>query len=225
MIRSFVVGTALPAAMAWAIGRAFRGTATVRAGALRLDRGDVAVDLRLDGLVVRPWWVPLPSPGLALRPRPPFGTARRDPSPILDALAAGGVDVAAARRHPTVVWAATRPRRTALGVLAKFAGFGAIPACILFYTHQHIAYGGTWGQWYLEGPGACLTTLGEYLTNTVILLASYASLWRAGAEAVVWLAAAVARARTVAVRRAVEVLCALAYYGGVPVLLALRYLA
>src|SRR6185369_14533103 len=48
----------------------------------------------------------------------------------------------------------------------------------LFYTHQHIAYGGTFGQYYLEGPGAWLTTFAEYWSNTVILLVSYASCWR-----------------------------------------------
>jgi apolipoprotein N-acyltransferase len=135
------------------------------------------------------------------------------------------MDVAAARRHPTVVWAATRRRQTGLGALAKFAGFGALPAGILFYTHQHIAYGATWGQWYLEGPAAWLTTLGEYWGNTVILLVSYASVWRAGAELLVWLAACVARDRVPAVRRVVDVACAVAYYAGVPALLALRYLA
>jgi apolipoprotein N-acyltransferase len=224
MIRSFVIGTALPAAIAWAIERAFRGTAEVRDGALRLDRGDLAVEVPCAALVVRPWWLPLPLPGLALRPRPPFGLARRDPAPVLDALATAGVDVAAARRHPTVVWAATRPRRRWRHALAKFAGFGTIPACILVYTHQHIAYGGTWGQWYLESPSAWLATFAQYWGTTVVLLASYAGLWRAAAEAVVWLVAAAARERAGAVRRAAEAACAVAYYAGVPVLLALRYL-
>jgi apolipoprotein N-acyltransferase len=225
MIRSFLIGTALPALMAWAMGRAFRGTAALRDGALRLDRGDVTVDVPASALAVRPWWVPLPLPGLALRPRPPFGLARRDPGPLLDALAAAGVDVAAARTHPTIVWAAARRPWTWRGALAKFAGFGTLPASILVYTHQHIAYGGTWGQWYLEGPAAWLSTFAQYWGTTVVLLASWAGVWRIAAEPVAWLATAVAPARAATVRRAADAACALAYYGGVPVLLALRYLA
>jgi apolipoprotein N-acyltransferase len=101
-----------------------------------------------------------------------------------------------------------------------------LPASLLFYTHQHIAYGGTFGQYYLEGLVPYLSTLGEYWATTVILLVSYASIWRAAAEIAVWTAAALAgRTPAFAVRRAVEVACAVAYYGGVPALLALRYLA
>jgi len=225
MIRSFVLGTALPAATAWGIARAFRGTAAVRDGVLRLDRGDVVAEVPCAGLAVRPWWVPLPCPGLGLRLRPPFGIARRDLVPLLDALAAAGADVRAARRHPTAAWAAVRRPSRWRRALAKFAGFGSLPAGLLFYTHQHIAYGGPWGQWYLEGRAAWLGTLGQYWANVVILLVSYASFWRAGGEAIAWLAAAAAPGHAAAVRRVVEWACALAYFGGVPVFLALRYLA
>ena len=101
----------------------------------------------------------------------------------------------------------------------------ALPASVLFYTHQHIAYGGTFGQWYLEGPRAWWTTFGHYWATTAILLVSYASFWRAGTEVIVWLTAALAPAQARGVRRVAEAICAIAYYAGVPTLLALRYLA
>jgi hypothetical protein len=227
MIRSFVLGTAIPAAAAWAIGRAFRGTAEVRDGALRLRRGDLDVDVRCDAIaVVRPWWIPLPMPGVTLRARSgrlPVGLACARPARVLEALAGCGVDVGGPARHPGVVWAQTRRDRGALGPLVKFVVFGALPAGVLFYTHQHIAYGGPLGQWYLEGRTAYLTTLGGYWATTAILLCSYASIWRAAGELVVWTVAALGPSRAPAARRVVDLVCGLAYWAGIPALLALRY--
>jgi apolipoprotein N-acyltransferase len=229
MVRSFVVGTALPAIMAWGIERLFGGTADVRDGALRLHRGDLDVEAPCAALAaVRPWWVALPRPGLALRTgagRLPVGVALDDPSALLDALASAGVDVAAARRQPGVVRAATRGHRTWRGWVLDFPVLGALPASILFYTHQHIAYGGTFGQWYLEGALPYLSTYAQYWATTVILLLSYAAMWRAAAELVVWMAAAIDASWASVARRVVEIACGLAYYGGVPLMLALRYLA
>jgi apolipoprotein N-acyltransferase len=225
MIRSFVLGTAIPAATAWAIARLFAGTATVRDGRLRLTRGDLDVDVPCTAIAaVRPWWIPLPMPGVTLRIRSgrrlPFGIALSRPGEMADALGSG-----AARRHPSLIWASTRPVRRWRHALVKFVVFGAVPAGIVFYTHQHIAYGGPLGQWYLESPRAYLATLAAYWATTVILLASYASVWRGAGELAVWMVAAARPSSAPAARRAVEATCALAYYGGVVALLALRYAA
>jgi hypothetical protein len=230
MVRSFLVGTALPAVVAFAIGRAFRGSAETAGGVLRLHRGDVDVEVPADRIaVVRPWRLPLPSPGVTLSLRSggrvPFAVAARDPTPFLALLEAVGVDVAAARRDPNIVRAATAPARGWGSLLLKFVVFGGAMASILFYTHQHIAYGGTFGQYYLEGPAAWLSTLAQYWATTVILLVSYAGFWRAGAEVVVWTVAALRADRAWSARRIVEAVCGLAYYAGLPILLALRYLA
>jgi apolipoprotein N-acyltransferase len=229
MIRSFVLGTALPAAMAWGVVRLFAGTAEVRDATLRLRRNDLEIDVPCASIAtVRPWRLPLPRAGLTIRTSSralPVGIAVEDPSALVDRLAAGGVAVGAAADDPTVVWAATRRRRRSWSAVLKFPVFGTAPACILFYTHQHIAYGGTFGQYYLEGALPYLTTLGEYWATTIILLVSYASFWRAAGEIIVWTAALAGRAAAAGARRAVEIACGLAYYGGVPALLALRYLA
>ena len=228
MIRSFVVGTALPLAMAWGIARAFTGSLTVRNGALHLQRGDVDIDVeRTASARVRPWWLPLPQPGLRLdvaSGRLPFGLASRTPAAVLDALDASGIDTTAARRHPSLLFTRTRAPRWWTPLL-KFVALGIVPASILFYTHQHIAYGGTFGQYYLESPQAYFRTFAEYWATTSILLISYASFWRAPAELAVWLTAAVAPSQTNLARKAAETVCALAYYAGIPILLALRYLA
>ena len=230
MIRSFVLGTALPAVTAWGLMRLFAGTATVDGATLQLRRNDLEVDVPCASIAaIRPWGFPLPRPGLTFRSgrgaTVPVGVALDDPNELLEQLAGCGVDVAIAARHPSVVWAATRRKRRWWHALLKFPLFGTGPACILFYTHQHIAYGGTFGQYYLEGPLPYFTTLWEYWATTVVLLVSYASIWRALGEIIVWTAALAGGAAAVSARRAVEIACGLAYFGGVPSLLALRYLA
>jgi apolipoprotein N-acyltransferase len=230
MIRSFLVGTALPAAVAWAILQAFRGSAEARDGMLRLRRGDLAVEAPLASVAgARAWWLPLPTPGVTLLDgtgrRLPYGLATGDPTAVLDTLAGAAADPSAARANPTVIAAATRRQRGWLAPIVKFAGLGTIPALILLYTHQRIAYGGAFGQYYLEGLGPFATTLWHYWATTVLLLVSYASCWRIAGELLVWAAAWTGEAGARRVRAAVETVCGLAYYGGVPVFLALRYLA
>jgi apolipoprotein N-acyltransferase len=229
MIRSFVLGTALPAAMAWGVVRLFAGTAEVQDATLRLRRSDLEIDVPCASIAaLRPWRLPLPRAGLTIRTSGgalPVAIAIDDPSALVDRLAACVAGIGKAPHDSTVVWAATRRRRRWWSGLLKFPVFGTAPACILFYTHQHIAYGGTFGQYYLEGALPYLSTLGEYWATTIILLVSYASIWRAAAEIVVWTAALAGRAAAAGARRAVEIACGLAYFGGVPALLALRYLA
>ncbi len=228
IVRSFALGTALPALLAWTIGRVLRGTAAIEADVLRLRRGDLDVAVPCAAIAgLRPWWIPLPCMGLAvvLRSGRRLGLrlATRDPSALLDGLAAGGVAVGAARHHPGVIHAATRRSRRWWGAIVKFPVLGTLPAGVLFYTHQHIAYGGTFGQYYLEGPAPYLRTFAEYWATTVILLLSYAGAWRAAAEASVWSTAALAPSWAGRARRVAEAACAAAYYLGVPALLALRY--
>ena len=230
MVRSFVLGTALPWIMAWAIARGFAGSAAVRNGVLHLRRSDLELEVPCAAIAaVRPWRLSLPCPGLSFRLRAdgrvPFGVGIDHPTELLDALTSCGIDTTTARRDPSVIHAGTRRRRRWYGPIVKFVLLGVLPASLLFYTHQHIAYGGTFGQYYLESPRAYFATFAEYWATTAILLVSYASVWRAAGEAVVWTVAVAARSRAHTARRVVDVVCALAYYAGVPAMLALRYLA
>lgn len=230
MIRSFLVGTALPWLVAVGILRAFAGTVEAAGGTLRLRRGDVDVDVPLASIAtVRPWRASLPRPGIGFvlgsGRRLPLGVALDRPATLLDVLAEAGVDVRDARRRPSVVHAETRRAPSAWRWLGKFVVFGVVPAGILFYTHQHIAYGGTFGQWNLEGLGPYLRTFWEYWGTTIVLLVSWASLWRAAGEVAVFATAAARPAWAPMVRRVVEWACAIAYWGGVPALLVLRYAA
>ena len=152
-----------------------------------------------------------------------------DPTPLLLALAeAGGLEAArAATRHPVLVYAHARARgapRRWHHLLGRFAGFALLPTAVLFNAHQHIAYGGLLGEYYLLGLGSYVRTFAVHWLTLTIYLVLYASVWRGLAEGVALLAACAAPANAAGARRAVEIACQVAYYGGVPLLLLLRFL-
>ena len=95
----------------------------------------------------------------------------------------------------------------------------------MFNAHQHIAYGGSLGQYHLEGLSAYLSTFLFYWVTLVLYLILYAAVWRALCEGAAWLAAVAAPSRAARVRRAVESVALAAYYAGVPALVAWRFLA
>jgi apolipoprotein N-acyltransferase len=160
LMRSLLVFSALPALAAWATLRFLRVTMEATEEGLRLERPGMRIELPAHALrAALPWRVPLPGPGLSLRIAGgetfPHGLQSRDLDPLLDLLAR--LDEAAteeARRHPTLVFARARARRrpvTATRLALKFTGFAILPTAVLFNLHQHIAYGGTLGQYYLYG--------------------------------------------------------------------------
>ena len=223
----------LPALGAALLRRITAVDVTIEGDALVLARRGLRVEVPCAAIArVVPWNVPLPGAGLTLglqsgrwlRCR----LATRDPVPLLSRLAdVGRVETArAALAHPTVVWAHAMHAVTWrwYHLVGKFVVFALLPASVLFYTHQHIAYGGTFGQYYLEGLGPYVATLATYWVTVAIYLVLYAGVWRGLGEGVALVAARVAPSRAARVRRAVEVTCRVLYYGGAPLLLVARYL-
>jgi apolipoprotein N-acyltransferase len=216
---------ALPGGAAWLIGRAFAARARVDDAGLVVERGAqraVIARERLAGVV--PWWIPLPDPGFAVRldddRRAPFAVAARDPTPLLAALDP------ASRRHPLMVWAAARPAAPGWGYyMRRYVLFALFPAAVLFNAHQHIAYGGFLGQYYLMGPAAWLETAALYWATLCAYLLLYASAWRGVTEAIALGAARFAPLRAAPVRRVAERVDQLAFYVGVPLFLAVRFAA
>jgi hypothetical protein len=181
---------------------------------------------------VRAWRIPLPGPGFSLvgssGRRLGYGLQMRDPAPAILALAEqGGIEPArAALDHPTIVYGRAKAgagRWRWYHLVVKFPLFALAPAAVLFNAHQHIAYGGALGEYYLLGLGPFLQTVAIYWATTTIYCVLWASLWRGPAEAASLVAARVAPSRAAGVRRAAEIACRVLYYGGVPVLLAIRF--
>jgi hypothetical protein len=229
LFRLFGVLVLLP----WLGGRLLR---RVVAGELALTADDLV--FRRPGLTVEvpreaisavvPWRVPVPGPGCSIRLRSGrrfrWGFELSDPAPLLGALGTG--DRSAAMRV-ILAWARARAARRPprwYHLATKFPLFALLPTALLFNVHQHIAYGGLFGEWYLLGAGSWFQTLAVYYLTVTIYLVLFASLWRGLGEAVALLGTAVAPARAAGVRRAVEVACRVLYFGGVPVLLLVRFL-
>ncbi len=224
----------LPGLAAWLIERAFVADVEVRGVELVLRRRDLRMEIPCTAIAgISPWIVPLPGPGLSLRMRSGrrlrYGLQVADPTPFLLALAGpGGVDGARlAARHPNMVYAHAKQacaRPLWYHRVGKFVVFALVPTLPLFRVHQLIAYGGTFGEYYLYGPAAYLATFALHWLTLSIHLVLYASVWRGLAEAVALLAAWVAPARPAQVRRVAEIACQAGYYGGVPLFLVLRFL-
>ena len=230
LARVVVLLAVLPGLAAWLIERAFTGTFTLHDATLVVQRHDLRVEIPCASIVrVSAWTLPLPAPGVTvyLRSGRCFRCSSRGVQTFVATLAAAGVSAArTVAAHPSLVYSAARaPRPRWPQQLGKFAGFALLPASVLFYTHQHIAYGGLLGEYYMYGPAAYLATFAIHWGTLTVYLVLYAAVWRAMAEAGVLLVAWIAAAHALRVRRIVEVVCTVGYYAGVPVMLGLRYLS
>jgi len=232
VLRAFLAFSVLPALAAWLIGRALAAQVELDRDALGLCVGGQRFTVALASIArVEPWRVPLPQPGFALGlasgRRFALGIAPDDPGGILARLAELGVPgAAAAAVHPSLVYARVKHAAGPLGgrrLVAKFPLFGVLVAGVLFNAHQHIAYGGTFGQYDLEGAWPYARGFVTYWVTTTIYLLLYASAWRVAAETVAWLSARRSERVAAFARRVVDLVCRLAYYAGVPFLLALRF--
>ncbi len=226
--------TALPALAAGLIRRAFRAEIALAGDVVRVRAADQLVEIpaaAIDRVV--PWTVPLPGPGASLRLR----SGRRlrsqlqldDPSRLLAHLSeSDGGRSMRAEAHATMAYAQARaaaPHWRWSHYAAKFVAFPLLPVALLFNAHQHIAYGGTLGEYYLLGLGAYLETFAVYWAVVMLYLVLYAGTWRCAAELVAWAATWAAPPRAARVRRLVELSCRLLYYAGVPALLAVLFLS
>jgi hypothetical protein len=233
LVRLFLVSSALPALGAALIRRAFAGDAEVSGDGLVLHRRRLRVEVPAAAIAaVTPWRLALPGIGLSLHLRSgrrfAYGLRADDPAALLRALAASAAAgaVRSAESHPLLRYAAARSAAASwrwYHVVFKFVLFPLLPAAVLFNAHQHIAFGGTFGQYYLEGPARYFTTFAVYWLTLSIYSILYAGTWRIAAEGGALAAAALAPARASAARSLAEWGCRLVYYGGVPLLLALRF--
>jgi hypothetical protein len=233
LLATLTAWAALPGAAAWLLERAFTASAELRDGALHLRGRGLRVEVPCASIACAlPWRLPLPGAGIGLRLRSgaalPRGLEAPDLSPLLGELEREGVAGAReALARPLQVYArerAARRRGLLWHPLFKFPGFALLPTAVMFNAHQHIAYGGTLGQYYTEGLAAWLRTFAEYWTWVCVYLALYASVLRSMAEGIALLAASAGSALAARARRAVEVACGILYYAGVPALVLARFL-
>lgn len=232
-LRLFAAGCVAPALAAWAIQRAQAGRAWLTEDALRLEGagGSASIPLRAP-IQARAWALPLPGPGLVLRAADanPVHIAMSHPQAFLHALHAAG----ALRDDPAIpvtsAWRrlldarAARARSVLDRAWLKFGLYPLLPALVAFRLHQHIAYGGTFGEAQTFGMQAWLLGLLVWWGKWAMGMTAYAGGLRLLAETLALALAARRMHIPARDRRTLELALRLAYYLGVPLWLALRLL-
>jgi apolipoprotein N-acyltransferase len=221
-----------PEAAAWAILRAFAATATIENDVLVLEQRERRIEISASDIVApESWTLPLPSTGLWLRlasgKRWSHGIALNDPVALLRALVAAGAapalsDSFTGRAADYARVRAAVPRRLIDHPMLKFAVFSLVPALPAFHLHQHIAFGGAFGEYYTYGLKAYLTALLIWWASWAINLMVLAAGLRLVIETGTLLSVALRPALAIDFRKALEFIARLLFYVGVPVWLAMR---
>ena len=233
-IRTFVALFLVPEAAAWCVLRAFAARASIVDGALTLASGRRRLALPLaDVAAVVPWRLPVPGPGVSLRlvsgERWRYELALAHPAALARAVAAasgsaiGQGEPSRASMYATVsvAWRRGRLDRP----LVKFGLFPLLLAIPAFRLHQHIAYGGTFGEYLTFGLRAYLTTFALWWAAWLIGVVLCAAALRTAIEAGTLAGVALAPARAIDARRVLERLGLAALYIGLPLWMAQRLLA
>jgi apolipoprotein N-acyltransferase len=223
-----------PMGLAGLLRHACRALARIEGGMLVLERPGLRVEVPLDRIArLHVWRLPLPGPGLSIElasgRRLAQGIAMDDPMAFARVLASAGAnavwaDPSTPRRAAAASFRASARRTRLDHPLARFILFPLLPALVAFRLHQHIAFGGTFGEWQTYGAAAWLSGLLIWWAAWSLGMMLFAGLLRVLIEAFVAATAAIAPPRAAATRHALEALGRIALYVGVPGFLALRLL-
>lgn len=230
-LQIFICATLAPTVAAWAIQRVFAARARIDAGMLVLQQGHQRIEVPVDRVVTaQAWRVPWPGTGmdlmLASGTRFAHGIAVADIHALLRALTHAGSPVRLAGALSTRMADYATARSLAIWPrldhpLVKFVLFPLLAALPAFRLHQHIAFGGTFGEYYTYGLAAWLTGLLIWWAAWSLGLMLFAAVLRIVVETV-HLAAVPWPAHASAVRRTLTMLSRLAFYAALPVLLVVR---
>lgn len=165
----FAFGVILPALCGWWIRRRCTASMRVDEESLRLvGKGQTRVVPMREIVAITPWLMPMPTPGLSLRLASgtslAVATQWRDPSQVASILQHAGAPAITPTRSEALTLAAARARADAPRWRIdhpwfKFGLFPLLLALPTFRLHQHIAYGGTFGEYYNFGLQAYLLAL------------------------------------------------------------------
>ena len=221
-----------PEAAAWCVLMAFAAHATIENGVLVLTRGARRLELALtDITAIAPWRMPLPGPGVSLLlasgERWHYGIALANPTALARALAVAGgppePDDSSCSREATYAQARLGVRRGRLDhPLTKFVLFPLVLALPAFRLHQHIAYGGSFGEYYTFGLKAYLTTFSLWWAAWAIGVVLTAAALRTAIEGGTLLAVLLRPPQAIEFRRWLERVALALLYLGLPAWLLLH---
>lgn len=234
-IARFGYAVVTPLLAAWAIQRTFAARAHIAAGMLVMEQSAQRIEIPVHEIArMRVWRLPLPRSGVDLQlasgRRWTHGIALTDPQALKQALAAAGSPL---RWHAQgdarlAEYAANRAAsvwRRLDHPLSKFLLFPLLPALPAFRLHQHIAFGGTFGEYYTYGLRAWLSGLAIWWVAWSIGLMLFAAGLRIVIEAGALGMSLAWHARAGSARRTLESLGRAAFYLGVPVWLVARFVS
>ena len=234
-LKWFGYGVALPALCGGWLRRRHRAQVRIDGGALLFSRrnGNRHVPVR-DIAAVTPWALPLPTPGLRLRLASgaalDCATGAHDPAQLAALLQRAGAPASAdthgnARALADAQARADAPRWRIDHPLCKFVLFPLLLALPAFRLHQHIAFGGTFGEYYSFGLQAWLLGLLIWWAAWMIGMTLYAALLRTVVELGALAALLLRPQRAGAVRAALLGIARALYFIGAPAWLLWRMLA
>jgi apolipoprotein N-acyltransferase len=230
-IRAFSGLFLAPELASWFVLYAFSARATVENGKLVLMRGASRLELALKDIgAIKPWRLPVPGAGVTVQlmsgERWPYGLAIANPTAFARALGfAQGASPAANRFSRDMVYATARAavRRGRLGhPIVKFVLFPIVLAIPAFRLHQHIAFGSSFGEYYLFGLKAYLIAFGIWWAAWAIGVVLSAAALRAVIETGTLLAAFLRPVQVLETRRWLERFGIAALYLGLPFWLLMR---
>lgn len=235
-IRTFAGLFVAPEVASWCVLYAFGARASVKNGKLVLARGARRLELALRDIVaIRPWRVPIPGSGATLQLVSgeywEYGLALTNPTALASTLTpenrvsmqVNNKSVNNLLREATYasVRAAVQPGRLD-HPFAKFILFPTLLAIPAFRLHQHIAFGSTFGEYYLFGLKAYLIGFSLWWAAWTIGIVLTASALRAAIEAGTLLAIFLRPEQAAEARRWLERLGLAALYLGLPLWLLLH---
>ena len=233
-LQLFGFGVILPALCGWYLRRRRTGTARMEGDALLLIRRGHhrSVPVR-DIAAITPWVLPVPMPGIDLQlesgERLGFGTGMNDPDQLAALLQQAGAPAMAPRRAQAFALADARARAAAPRwridhPLIKFGLFPLLLALPAFRLHQHITYGGSFGEYYNFGLQAYLLGLLIWWAAWAIGMSLFAMTLRALIELGSFAALMLQSSRAGSVRAALQGIARALYFIGAPAWLLWRML-
>ena len=224
-----------PEVAAWCIQRAFAATLRIEGDALVLEQRERRTEIPVKSIAAAtPWTLPVPATGVWLTldsgRRWSQGIALRDPAALIDALVRAGArpTLSGTLTGRAAAYLRTRlavPRKAIDRIALKFVLFPLVPALPAFRLHQHIAFGGTFGEYHSFGLQAYVTALLIWWATWAINLTIFAAALRVAIEAGTWLSLVLRPASAIDVRRMLEFLGRLVFYIGVPAWFLMRLMS
>lgn len=234
LLRAFWIFVLAPEVAVWILRYLLAAKVSVDEGALVVELRTRRVEIPLSAIdAIVPWTLPVPVPGLWLELRSGSrfsdGLHVAEPVALLQALREAGARELVDRvsRHPTFLYARAKHRAASRfdRPFFKYVVFGLVPTLPLFRLRQLLTYGGTFGEYYDFGLKAYLLGFGIHWVLYGVYLLLYATVLRTLTEVLALGAAWCVPTYAAGVRRACEIVHRVLYFGGVPIVLLLRFFA